>query len=84
MIKYPNGELTNRIIHTTDVYNEDTDSYIVTSSITLSKSIIIDKRVLDVLTVGQTNKLYQRLDDQLVKFIVLLAKPFVKENGNEC
>ena len=33
MIRYPNGELTNRIIHTTDVYNEDTDSYIVTSSL---------------------------------------------------
>lgn len=29
MIKYPNGELTNRIIHTTDVYNEDTDSHII-------------------------------------------------------
>ena len=84
MIRYPNGELTNRIKHAIDVYDEDTDSYIITSSITLSKSMVIDKRVLDVLTVGQTKKLYQRLDDQLVKFIVLLAKPFMKENKNEC
>lgn len=60
MIRYPNGELTNRIIHTTDVYNEDTDSYIVTSSITLSKSIIIDKRVLDVLTVGNITNYIKR------------------------
>lgn len=78
------NELTNRIKHAIDVYDEDTDSYIITSSITLSKSMVIDKRVLDVLTVGQTKKLYQRLDDQLVKFIVLLAKPFMKENKNEC
>ena len=52
MIRYPNGELTNRIKHAIDVYDEDTDSYIITSSITLSKSMVIDKRVLDVLTVG--------------------------------
>ena len=84
MIRYPNGELTNRIIHTTDVYNEDTNSCIVTSSITLSKSIIIDKLVLDVLTVGQYNKLYKTLDDQLVKLSVCLAKPFMKDNENEC
>lgn len=81
--RYPNGELTNRIIHTIDVYDEDTDTHIITSSITLSKSMVIDKRVLDVLTVGQADKLYQTLDDQLVNFIVLLAKPFMKENNND-
>lgn len=83
MHRYPKGELTNRIIHTTDKYDENTNTHIITSSITLSKSMIVDKRVLDVLTVGQADKLYQTLDDQLVNFIVLLAKPFMKENKNE-
>ena len=83
MHRYPKGELANRIIHTIDAYDEDTDTYMITSSITLSKSMVIDKRVLDVLTVGQTDKLYQTLDDQLVKFIMLLAKPFMKENKND-
>lgn len=46
--------------------------------------MVIDKRVLDVLTVGQTNKLHQKLDDWLIKEIVLLTKPFMKENKNEC
>lgn len=81
---YPNGELTNRIAHKIDTYNEDTNTYIITSSVTLSKSMVIDKRVLDVLTVGQTDKLYQTLDDRLIKDIVCLTKPFMKENKNEC
>lgn len=80
----PNGELLNRIAHKLDTYNEDTNTYIITSSVTLSKSMVIDKRVLDVLTVGQTNKLHQKLDDCLIKEIVLLTKPFMKENENEC
>lgn len=46
--------------------------------------MVIDKRVLDVLTVGQTNKLYRTLDDCLVKNIVCLTEPFMKENKNEC
>lgn len=80
----PNGELLNRIAHKLDTYNEDTNTYIITSSVTLSKSMVIDKRVLDVLTVGQTNKLHQKLDDCLIKETVLLAKSFMKENENEC
>lgn len=80
----PDGELLNRIAHKIDTYNEDTNTYIITSSVTLSKSMVIDKRVLDVLTVRQTNKLYRTLDDCLVKNIVCLAKPFMKENENEC
>ena len=80
----PDGELLNRIAHKIDTYNEDTNTYIITSSVTLSKSMVIDKRVLDVLTVGQTDKLYKTLDDCLVKEIVLLTKPFMKENKNEC
>lgn len=77
------GELLNRITHTIDGYNEDTNTYIITSSVTLTKSMVIDKRVLDVLTVGQSDKLYQKLDDGLVKEIVCLTKPFMKENKNE-
>lgn len=78
-----NGELTNRIIHKIDKYDEDTNTWIITSSVTLSKSMVIDKRVLDVLTVGQSNKLYQTLDDGLVKDILCLTKPFIKENKND-
>lgn len=78
------GELLNRITHTIGRYNEDTNTYIITSSVTLTKSMVIDKRVLDVLTVGQSDKLYQKLDDGLVKEIVCLTKPFMKENKNEC
>ncbi len=78
------GELLNRITHTIGRYNEDTNTYIITSSVTLTKSMVIDKRVLDVLTVGQSDKLYQKLDDGLVKEIVCLTKPFMKENENEC
>lgn len=80
----PNGELLNHIAHTIDKYNEDTNTYIITSSVTYSKSMVIDKRVLDVLTVGQSNKLYQKLDDLIVKDIVCMSKPFMKENENEC
>ena len=76
------GELLNRITHTIGRYNEDTNTYIITSSVTLTKSMVIDKRVLDVLTVGQSDKLYQKLDDGLVKEIVCLTKPFMKENEN--
>lgn len=78
------GELLNRIAHTIGRYNEDANTYIITSSVTLTKSMVIDKRVLDVLTVGQSDKLYQKLDDGLVKEIVCLTKPFMKENKNEC
>lgn len=78
----PNGELLNRITHTIGRYNEDTNTCIITSSVTLTKSMVIDKRVLDVLTVGQSDKLYQKLDDGLVKEIVCLTKPFMKENEN--
>lgn len=78
----PNGELLNRITHTIGRYNEDTNTYIITSSVTLTKSMVIDKRVLDVLTVGQSDKLYQKLDDGLVKEIICLTKPFMKENEN--
>lgn len=46
----PNGKLLNRIAHKIDTYNEDTNAYIITSSVTLSKSMVIDKRVLDKLT----------------------------------
>ena len=39
----PNGELLNRIAHKLDTYNEDTNTYIITSSVTLSKSMLTDK-----------------------------------------
>ena len=80
----PNGELLNHITHTIDKYNEDTNTYIITSTVTYSKSMVIDKRVLDVLTVGQSNKLYRKLDDLIVKDVVCMSKPFMKENKNEC
>ena len=80
----PNGELLNHITHTIGKYNEDTNTYIITSTLTYSKSMVIDKRVLDVLTVGQSDKLYQKLDDLIVKDVVCMSKPFMKENKNEC
>ena len=80
----PNGELLNHIAHTIDKYNEDTNTYIITSTVTYSKSMVIDKRVLDVLTVGQSNKLYRKLDDLIVKDVVCMSKPFMKENTNKC
>ena len=80
----PNGELLNHITHTIDKYNKDTNTYIITSTVTYSKSMVIDKRVLDVLTVGQSNKLYRKLDDLIVKDVVCMSKPFMKENKNEC